>query len=213
MKPLFYLFLLFSFACDNSAMYMENEDDYFHGEITYRYTYQSDQLDSDSLTQVRPHTGKMLFEAQNYRSVFIGSDTSRYIYLGDVNLCYGYYSQDQTEECEDYSMYTDSILDFKVYESDTTILGLDCFVLEFQSKYFWNRYYVSETIHLNPLSYEDHHAYNWSFYGKECKGGLILAMEHRFNKFTMKGRAINIEHIENEKKLINTQRALSLCAP
>ncbi len=168
-------------------------DKWFEGRIVYHYTYHSDSLDADSLALWKPHSGMMLFEKDNYKSVFWGKDTLTYLYLAELNKGYSYKGSGRDEQCEDYSQPTDSILSFHIYPTDDKILGYPCKVLEYQSKYFWNRYFVSTAHRLSPGSYQNHRAYNWSFYGEKTGGGIILKMEHRFGRYTMKGIALEVD--------------------
>lgn len=208
----FFLFSLLFIACSSDEVANENtRSSYFHGSVHYAYSYSSETLNADSISASRPQYSTMFFENENYKSVFIGKDTSVYVYLAKENKCYGFYSDGMVEECEDYSRYTDSIISYKVYDSDTLILGEACFILDFQSKYFWNRYYISKNIHVDPRSYTKHHAYNWSFYGEKTEGGLILGTEHRFKNFTMIGIAKDILHVPNNQELFSTEKAMAYC--
>ena len=89
-----------------------------------------------------------------------------------------------------------------MYDTEEKILGYPCKIIEYQTKVFWNRYYVATDFKIAPGTYKNHLSYNWSFYGEKSEGGLILKLEHRFKKYTMKGIAIEVkERGENFKAL------------
>ena len=75
----------------------------------------------------------------------------------------------------------------KDYATDEVILGHPCRILELQKKNSWVKYYYATDIRIAPATYKNHKAYNWDIYGMKAEGGLILKMEHRFNKFVMSG--------------------------
>jgi hypothetical protein len=187
--------------------------EFFTGEIEYTYHYKSDSLNIDSLKALKPHKSIFRFDSLNYQSQFFGKDTTTYFYLSKSNLGVGQTTSTDSLECEDYGVATDSILYFKIYPSDTLVLGQECMVLEYQGKYFWNRYYVSAQSFLAPQTYQNHRAYNWQFYGEKSRGGLILKLEHRFEKYTMVGEAARITPFTKGELAIQAseERLLQLC--
>lgn len=207
------LFILISmtfYACNNSKS-VRTTPKFFHGKITYNYTYESALLELESLTRSKPHTGTMIFEDNNYESSFIGKDTMNYIYSGDINMCYQFDGNGNSLGCENYRLYTDSILSYKLYETSEKVLDQECMILEFQGKYFWNRYYISKETKLNPEVFENNNAYNWSFYGGKSNGGLILKLEHRFKDFTMKGVAVSVQVYTPDMNMIRMDDFYSQC--
>ena len=185
MKTLLIVLFTFIASCKED----NKEATYFTGELTYKYTYSSSELNADSLKQNRPEKAVFRFDTINYQSQFIGKDTFTYYYSSLLNKSVSKTNDKFDEGCEDYSLPTDSILSFKVYDTDEKVLGYACRILEFQSKIFYTKYYISKDLKIAPATYEKHKAYNWSFYGEKADGGLILKLEHRFKKFTMSGIA------------------------
>lgn len=165
---------------------------YFTGTVDYAYTYTSDSLNTDSLALTRPVKSNFRYDESNYQSRFTGKDTQVYYYSGIVNKCVGKINNDPDYTCEDYSLATDSILSWKVYDTDEKILGYDCRILEIQKTTSWVKYYVAKKLIIAPVTYQKHKSYNWNFYGEKSNGGLILKLEHRFKRFTMKGVATNV---------------------
>ncbi len=173
--------LIFFLRCGGS------KGKYFTGTLEYAYSYESSILNADSLAQVKFAKSIFRYDLNDYQSQFISKDTFTYFYSGSLNKCLSETNSRRDYECEDYAAPTDSILYFKVYDTDEKVLGHPCRILEFQSKYFWNRYYVSKDLKIAPNTYQKHLAYNWAFYGEKAEGGLILKLEHRFKNYTMKG--------------------------
>ena len=95
-------------------------------------------------------------------------------------------------------MFTDSIISWKIYPANETILGQDCDILELQKKNSFVKYQVSKQYRIAPLTYQNHRSYNWDVYGQKANGGLILKSEHRFKQFTMNGIATEVKKY-NEK--------------
>lgn len=191
----------------------EPTDGYFQGKVRYSYSYETDLLNLDSLTRVRPAKSEFRFDQSNYQSIFFGQDTLAYYYLSDLNKCLSR-KNGVDQDCEDYSVNTDTILHFKVYDIEEKVLGHRSRVIEYQGKYFWNKYVVSRDLRLAPETYQKHQAYNWSFYGDQTGGGLILQLEHRFENYTMKGLAVDIQqrHGGGYKALeINEDHILHYC--
>ena len=160
---------------------------YFSGEISYTYSYISDSLNADSISSLKPSRGFFRYDTANYQSRFIGADTFTYYYSGSLNKCLSESGSSKKYECEDYSIITDSVLSVKDYATDEVILGHPCRILELQKKNSWVKYYYATDIRIAPATYKNHKAYNWDIYGMKAEGGLILKMEHRFNKFVMSG--------------------------
>ena len=180
--------------------------DYFTGQINYSYQYESSILNTDSLAQIRPKKSEFRYDLLNYQSIFFGKDTIAYYYDSALNKCLAV--NKNNFECEDYSIQTDSIKSFKVYDAKEKILGQACTVLEFQGKYFWNRYYVSKELKIAPSTYNQHKAYNWKFYGEETDGGLILKLEHRFKDFTMHGMVTQIIPFPKGEKALQINKSV-----
>ena len=138
-----------------------------------------------------------------YQSRFFGKDTTTWYYFSLYNRCLMSVNGILDESsCEDYSINSDSVFWHKIYDTDEKILGHSCRIIEYQGRHFLNRYYVSTELHLAPNTYKYHDAYNWSFYGNKTNGGLILKMEHIFDKYTMHGIATRIiPFAEGEKAM------------
>ena len=145
-------------------------------------------------------------------SIFIGSDTITYYYKSDINKAVWKNKDKEEFECEDYGIPTDSIITFKIYPTKEKIQGQEVEVLEYQSKYFWTRYYMSKALKISPKTYKDHLAYNMSFYGDKTEGGLILKLEHRFENYSMRGDLLELKRYKpnfiaieiNKNEIINT---------
>ena len=166
---------------------------YFTGTIEYAYTYSSDSLNADSLAKTRPSKSLLRYDTLNYQSKFIGVDTIVYYYSGRFNKSLSETGHLKNYECEDYGVFTDSVISYKLIDTDEKILGYSCKILEIQKKNSWLRYYVSNDLKIAPATYRQHKSYNWDIYGDKASGGLILRSEHRFKYFTMKGIATAIE--------------------
>ena len=171
---------------------------YFTGTIEYSYSYSSDKLNSDSLTSARPERSEFRYDASNYQSRFIGKDTEIFYYSGIRNKCLGKVNSEEKYSCEDYSKVTDSVVSWKMYDTEEKVLNHSCIILEIQKKNSWVKYYVSRKLKIAPATYQKHMSYNWNFYGDKTEGGLILKLEHRFRFFAMKGIA-KIISINNNK--------------
>ncbi|MBK6544441.1 MAG: hypothetical protein IPG12_04105 [Saprospiraceae bacterium] len=193
-----WLILLVSFIACKSLHNFDNKEvpfntKYFTGIIKYKYTYESNVLNADSLKRIKPNKSLFRYDNNDYQSQFIGKDTLTYFYSGKLNKCLSETNSKKDYDCEDYGMLTDSIIYFKIYNTDETIMGYKCKIIEYQTKYFWNKYYVSRDLKISPNTYIRHLAYNWSFYGTKTNGGLILKLEHRFKNYIMKGEAVEIK--------------------
>jgi hypothetical protein len=162
---------------------------YFTGTIEYTYSYTSDFLNADSLTNTRPVNGFFRYDEKNYQSRFIGKDTETYYYSGIRNKCIAEAGSPVEYDCEDYSVVTDSVLSTKIYNTDEKVLGYSCKILEIQKRNSSVKYYVSTDLRIAPVTYRLHKSYNWDIYGEKAEGGLILKLEHRFKSFTMSGIA------------------------
>lgn len=183
---------------------------YFTGTIEYTYTYSSDSLNADSLAKTRPSKGLLRYDTVNYQSKFIGTDTIVYYYSGRFNKCLSETDHLGNYACEDYGVFTDSVLSYRLIDTDEKILGYSCTILEIQKKNSWLRYYVSNELKIAPATYRKHISYNWDLYGDKAGGGLILRSEHRFKYFTMKGiataigaRSAGFKALEIDEKLFS----------
>jgi hypothetical protein len=172
-------------------------ESFFYGKIVYDYTYESNMLDMDSLVAARPYRGEFRYDADHYQSRFIGKDTTTYLYAGTLNRAVSQTNSGTFTDCEDYGIATDSVLWYKVYDTDERVQGHRCRVIEYQGKYFRNKYYVSTDLRIAPGTYQKHIAYNWAFYGNQTGGGLILKLEHYFKKFIMRGEMRLLQKLTN----------------
>lgn len=188
---IFFVAGMFLFASCN------NKPHYFTGSIEYKYTYESSTLNTDSLAKRKPHRSEFRYDEYNYQSRFAGADTITYYYAGQLGKCISQANRNNVVECEDYQIPTDSIISFKIYHTNEKIMGQNCRVIEWQGKYFYNRFYVSASYRIAPATYNKHLAYNWKFYGEKTGGALILKTEHRFRNYTMKGIAVSINKAGN----------------
>ncbi len=179
--------MIFFIGCDKPG------NKYFTGTIEYTYTYSSDSLNADSLAKTRPSKSLIRYDTIDYQSMFIGVDTIAYYYSGRLNKCLSETDHLGNYECEDYGAFTDSVISYKLADTDEKILGYSCKILEIQKKNSWLRYYVSNELKIAPATYRQHTSYNWDIYGDKANGGLILRSEHGFKYFTMKGIATAIE--------------------
>src|SRR5688572_37474 len=166
---------------------------YFTGTIEYGYTYSSDSLNADSLAKTIPSKSLIRYDTVNYQSKFIGVDTIVYYYSGRSNKSLSGTGDLENYVCEDYGVFTDSVISYKLTHTDEKILGYSCKILEIQKKNSWLRYHVGNDLKIAPATYRQHISYNWDVYGDKANGGLILRSEHRFKYFTMKGTATAIE--------------------
>lgn len=196
MKSLLLFFaMIFIIGCDSQS------NKYFTGTIEYAYTYRSDSLNADSLAKTRASKSLIRYDTINYQSKFIGVDTISYYYSGRVNKCLSETNHLGNYDCEDYGAFTDSVISYKLTDTDEKILGYSCKILEIQKKNSWLRYYVSNELKIAPATYRRHISYNWDIYGDKANGGLILRSEHRFKYFTMNGIATAIEKAADLKAL------------
>jgi len=188
--------ILFITGCTNSG------EKYFTGTIEYSYAYTSDSLNADSLAATRPGKSDFRYDLSDYQSRFVGKDTETYYYSGDLNKSIGEINDQHNYTCEDYSVVTDSVISWKIYDSDEKVLGQQCRILEMQKGNSWVKYYVSTEMKIAPATYQKHRSYNWDFYGEKASGGLILRSEHRFKKFTMKGEATAVSEEGSDFKAL-----------
>ncbi|HRE37934.1 MAG TPA: hypothetical protein PK092_05800 [Chitinophagaceae bacterium] len=190
-------------ACSN-----KKRTNYFSGQISYTYSYTSDSLNTDSISAIRPSQGVFWYDTSNYQSRFIGADTFTYYYSGKLNKCLFEPGSSKEYECEDYSKETDSVVYVKDYPTDEKILGYPCRILELQKKSSWVKYYYATDLQIAPATYKNHKAYNWDVYGIKTNGGLILKLEHRFNKFVMHGLANSISIKKDDFKALEINESL-----
>lgn len=174
-----------------------NKSKYFTGTVEYSYTYSSDSLNADSLSKIRPSKSSFRYDLNNYQSRFFAKDTETYYYSGRTNKCIAEINNQKNYTCEDYGIVTDSVLSWKIKDTNEKVLGQSCMILEIQKKNSRVQYYVSKEMKIAPATYQKHKSYNWDFYGEKATGGLILKSEHRFKNFTMKGIATNF-NIHNQ---------------
>ena len=192
MKTIHALLFAAMFSCQIKTQ-NSSANIYFTGQVGYEYTYESTKLNPDSLAKTKFSKSLFRFDSRDYQSQFIGKDTFSYSYSGETNHCLSETNHQKNYECEDYGPATDSILYYQIYGTDEKVLGHPCFTIEWQGKYFWNKYWVASDLRIAPGTYEKHLAYNWQFYGKKTGGGVILKLEHRFKNYTMHGIATSIE--------------------
>lgn len=190
----FLLFILL-FGQALSGCNSNKEKDYFTGTINYTYTYSSDSLDADSISRLRPSASEYRYDLVNYRGRFIAQDTLTVYYSGEQNKCISETNSEKNYSCEDYSVSTDSLLSWKIYDTDEKVLGFECRVLELQKQNSLVKYHVSKEFRIAPSTYQRHRSYDWDVYGEKSGGGLILKLEHRFHFFTMKGVATSVKKV------------------
>ena len=193
-RPIVLILIVSIAGCKNSG------NRYFTGIVDYAYTFASDSLNADSIAKTRPAKSILRYDTLNYQSVFIGADTQTYFYSGIHNKVLYKTGDTGNYECEDYGLFTDSVLSFKLYDTDEKILGYSCKILEIQKKNSWLQYYVSNDLTIAPSTYNKHVSYNWDFYGEKANGGLILKSEHRLKYFTLKGIATHLSSRDDSFK-------------
>ncbi|MBL7738347.1 MAG: hypothetical protein JNK14_03955 [Chitinophagaceae bacterium] len=186
-----FLAVIFQYACKEKV-----SSKFFSGTIEYSYAYSSDSMNIDSLTKTRPAKSIFRYDTSGYQSLFINSDTVTYYYSGKENKCLSRNNSEDKYECEDYSVVTDSVIAYKLYDTEEKVLGYSCRILEVQKKNSWLRYHVSTDLRIAPAVYNKHVSYNWDFYGNKASGGLILRSEHRFRYFTMRGTATAVNRAD-----------------
>jgi len=194
--------ILFMAGCNDTV------GKYFTGTIEYAYTYTSDLLNLDSLSKARPSKGLFRYDEASYQSRFIGADTNTYYYSGKLNKTISETGIQKNYACEDYSIATDSVLSYKLNNTEEKILGYNCRVIELQKSRSFVKYYVSNEHIMSPTTYKDHRSYNWDFYGNKTGGGLILKVEHRFRNFTMHGEAKDLQIKKNNFKALEIDEKL-----
>lgn len=150
------------------------------------------------MTKIKPWRSIFRYDKENYQSVFTGADTFAYYYNGRLNKCLFETNSSKVYECEDYSLPTDSASNYRIYDTDEKILGYRCRIIEFQSRRFLNRYYVSKILFIAPGTYQKHLAYNWQLTHEKTRGALILKSEHRFKNYTMTGTATAINRQDKD---------------
>lgn len=196
------LVVLFVLSCKGP------ENKYFSGIVEYAYTYASDSLNTDSLAKLRPAKGILRYDTLNYQSKFISADTNTNYYSGLYNKCISQTNYLGNYECVDYGAFTDSVISYKVLDTDEKILGYSCKILEVQKKNSWLQYYFSNDLKLAPATYRRHASYNWDFYGEKANGGLILKSEHRLKYFTLRGIATSLRERDNNFKALEIDEKL-----
>ena len=210
MKYSFFIpvFLIFHSGCGT-----KETEKYFTGIIEYTYTYSSDSLNVDSLSKLRPGKSDFRYDFNNYQSRFITQDTETYYYSGKLNKCLSETNNQKNYSCEDYSLVTDSVLSWKIFDTEERVLGQRCRILEMQKGNSWVRYYVSKELKIAPATYQKHQSYNWDIYGENASGGLILKSENRFKLFTMKGTATKIQVQKDNFRALETNDSIftSIC--
>jgi len=144
---------------------------YFIGMIEYNNYYESDSLNLDSVNTEQPAKSEFRYDANNYQSRFIGKDTKTYYYSGIRNRCLGKINSEEYYSCKDYSAITDSVVSWKINDTNEKVLDQSCRILEIQKKNSWLKYFVSREMKIAPGTYQKHKSYNWDFYGEKAGGG------------------------------------------
>lgn len=204
MKHTVFIGILVLIACRNN----DAGNKYFTGTIDYVYTYASDSLNVDSLSKQRPFKGILRYDTLNYQGQFISADTNTNYYSGNLNKCLSQTNYLGKYECEDYGVANDSVISYKIIDTDEKILGYKCKILEVQKKNSWLQYYFSNELKIAPATYRRHAAYNWDFYGEKANGGLILKSEHRLKYFTLKGIATSLSRRDDNFKALEINEQL-----
>lgn len=201
-KLIVLMFVVGLTACKNAGTR------YFTGIVEYAYSYTSDSLNADSIAKTRPAKGILRYDTLNYQSVFINTDTQVYFYSGIYNKVLFKTGDKGNYECEDYGVFTDSVLSFKLYDTNEKVLGYSCKILEIQKKNSWLQYYVSNDLRIAPSTYHKHISYNWDFYGEKANGGLILKSEHRLKYFTLESIATSLSRRDDSFKAFEIDNSL-----
>lgn len=200
LRTLSILLVLLSGITSCQQQKAEQSDGFFQGELHYHYSYQSDVHNLAYLKSIRPKISVFRFDSNNYQSTFYGADTISYYYNSHKNVAISSKNMIFEPDCQDYSINPEQRLSSKVYDTDELVMGYPCKVIEFETTNGFYRYHVSTEIFLPPPTYQNHLAYNWAFYGKQAKGGIILRMETRFRDFTMIGEITKIGWYRNGQK-------------
>ncbi len=185
--------LVFIFLLTLAAGCGQGGTGYFSGTVVYEYTYTTDSLDADSLAGVRPQIGYFRYDENDYQSRFTGKDTSTYFYSGILNKCIAEEGHSGVYTCDDYGEASDSVITYRIYDTEEKVLGHSCRIMEIQKSRSLVKYYFSEDLIMSPGTYRNHKSFNWDFYGRISGGGLVLKLEHRFRSFTMYGIAVQVE--------------------
>ncbi|MBK7375745.1 MAG: hypothetical protein KTQ13_05985 [Ferruginibacter sp.] len=186
---------------------------YFTGLIEYAYTYSSDSVNADSLSNARPVKSIFRYDLDDYQSQFLGKDTTVYYYSGRLGKAVSAGSNGLGYECEDYTVATDSVISWRLYDTGEKVLEQNCSVLELQKMNSWVKYYISKEKKVSPSTYQKHRAYNWDIYGEKAGGGVILKLEHRFKYFSMMGTATMIKEEAGDFKALELgeDQILTIC--
>lgn len=147
--------------------------------IKHKYSYKSETLDVDSLTNKKAKGDIYYFYKNLYQGVtFVGENQLIYTYDSDRNSCLHYNLNQSSILCKDYSVNKgDTLIKSYKKEGVFNIKGFECqlIVLEYPTvtyhKYVTNRFYI------DPILYQNHNAHDYSTKMEILGGRLAIRTE------------------------------------
>jgi hypothetical protein len=144
----------------------------FSGKITYQDAYisKSPNVSSDNLEKLIGTKRELYIQDANYESIYWGETKSTMLYRGDENKLYRFNNGADTIFWIDASRDTlFNHAEYKLSNSDETVLGLVCKKLTIRSKLGVTTYYFNSVYSIDPLRFRQHHFDGWDLYTAYAK--------------------------------------------
>lgn len=165
-------YVLISFLCLlNLKIAAQNE--YFEGTITYDLVYQdkTGEMTDEEAKQFMGNEQKYSIKGNKYISEMNGMLSVKQICAGNDTL-YSMMGGINALMFIDTKENLDSLISYTITDTEETILGYDCKLLEIKSTEGLTRYYFSPKIVVNPEDYKNHEYGFWKF-SLEVTGGAL----------------------------------------
>ena len=176
---------------------------YFEGEITYKFTFKSEQLKDPNilLTPIFGNGSTLYFKEGNYRHEYESGTMEFDLYNKSDNKMYQKKRNNDTIYWVDCGNGANTIQDTLFYSKTDTILGIICDRLTLQYKEESEiHYYNSDSICINPDWFKNYKLNDEYLIDRKEKS-IYLKSEHLFKYFTLIETATKIsrEKIDIEK--------------
>ena len=140
----------------------------FEGKVTYQNKYKSKipQVTTEQLTSMLGTSQEYFLKNGNYKSVTNGTFSNWQLYINKDNKLYTKLSNKDTVYWQDASVFTDSIINFKINKNAVKICGYDCDEIIIKCKNSRQTFYFSSKFKINSDLFKKHKCNMWYDYLK-----------------------------------------------
>ncbi|WP_405377756.1 hypothetical protein [Nonlabens sp. Asnod3-A02] len=184
-------------------------DKYFEGRITYKQTYTSEKINTDSLANVSPNGNVYEINHRYYRGLTYAKDSAEFILDGQIGRSLYKTRNQLIFTCYDHTQANSKIGAVTQNDSIEIINGFRCKSFEITSNGRKSIYYYSLDYKMHPTIYSKYAEWNWKDEMELANGGITIKSIHQNDMYNLIIEIESIEeipfkdnyfYVENEKK-------------